>query len=432
MRKILFTVLTATVLFASCSKDDTVNDGGIVPNGEITTARIMLTQNASNNVNSRATAPAEGDEGAIKSADLYVFNATKVLESIVTMEVTATNAANKVFQLTTGSHYFYAAINVPAGKKPSIAIGEAMDVVIKKIITVAKTDELYPNATGFMMTNVDHPKAETIEKASKTDVESNLKNNVTIKVGRAMMKASLKYDAAAVSQPASGKLSLVTFLLANNPKELHFLPFFNSAGQLESPFFTKATPNSANYFPLLGIDETNLSFVETDGAKADYGMENSNAIPKQGNATFALIRGKFVPTTVFNKNGGSAQLSTSGDFWRIKDDKDNFSTRFYSEDPTKGSDSDAKIYTTAVKYTGGICYYPFYLADNQVTSNIALKYTVPRNSYWKITITSVDGPGANTPEGVVEDPNSPLVEETYVKGIVEVLPWTVYEQNGGI
>lgn len=250
-----------------------------------------------------------------------------------------------------------------------------------------------------------------------------------------MIKASVNYTKAAVTQPASGELSDVKFLLANNPKKMHYMAYVNNLGQLETPFFGDASVTAANYYPDLGV-VTAGDFTDANGTATAYGMENSNKEVKKGNATYALIQGKFTPKQVVDKNGSNA--AAGADFWRIRLTDGSFTPEFYNEDPTTGSDFiDIKAGDSGaavVKYTGGECYYAFYLADNSVSNNATLKYTVKRNSFWKMTITDVSGVGSNTPGGVVSDleVEDPIEANTFIKGTIQVLDWSVYNQSGGI
>lgn len=433
-RFLTLAVATLLVGFTSCSNDDETGTGGKPVEGQKTIAKINLTQ-----VSRPATYAPTGteapslDEKKVYSAILYVFSSTKVLEAEVPLDLTGGSpgtGAEKTFELTTGTKYFYAAVNVPSGMKPTIATGTPMEDAIKKILTVSHVTDLYPAATGFFMTNVATPKEEQIVQADEADVTAGAKkNNISIQVGRAMIKASLDYTKANVTQPNNGELDNVKFLLANNPKQMYYMSYVTNAGQLETPYFNNSGINVNDYYPALGAISPS-DFIDADGSKTIYGMENSNKVVLAGNATYALIQGKFTPAQVVDKNGVPAVFAT--DFWRIQLTDGSFTDKFYNEDPTGGSDIAANIGATVVKYTDGVCYYAFYLADNSISGNSTVKYTVKRNSFWKMKITDVSGAGSNSPEGVVPDPTAPIEAQTYIKGEIRILDWAVYEQSGGI
>lgn len=421
--------------FSSCSNDDETGTGGKPVEGQKTIAKINLTQvnRATTYASTGAEAPST-EEKEVKTAILYVFNESKVFEARVELDLTAPDG--KTFELTTGKKYFYAAVNIPAGMEPTIASATLMDDAIKSILTVSNVTDLYPATSGFFMTNVDTPTGVEIVKADKEEVDgtTDTKNNITIPVGRAMIKASLDYTKANVTQPANGELDNVKFLLANNPTKMYYMAYVTNAGQLETPYFNNSTIASGYYPDLTTISSSD--FLAADGNATTYGMENSNKVVLAGNATYALIQGKFTPKKVVDKDGGNEAAGTSGaDFWRILTDG-SFTNKFYKEDPAGGTDLTT-IQTndpaaTAVKYTGGVCYYAFYLADNSVSGNSTVKYTVKRNSFWKMKITDVSGAGSNSPEGVVPDPTAPIEAQTYIKGEIDVLDWAVYDQSGGI
>ena len=84
-----------------------------------------------------------------------------------------------------------------------------------------------------------------------------------------------------------------------------------------------------------------------------------------------------------------------------------------------------------VTYTDGFCYYGIWIADNKITIP-SLKYTVKRNTYFKVSIDDISGPGAGTPGDVTPDPSKPVEETVNMKATIDVQPWTVVEQHAGI
>lgn len=418
--------------FSSCSNDDETIDNQPVEGVE-TIAKITLTQKRqATTYGPTGTENPTDKEKVVKRATLYVFSTSKVLEKEVSLDVTGgETGAEKIVKLTTGTKYFYAAVNIPTGMEPTFTLGMPMDVVVKELLTVTDVRDLYSDVSGFFMTNVDAPQGESISLATESDVTTTTINNITIPIGRAMIKASMKYTKANVIQPAIGALDDVGFLLANNPTQMHYMANVNNFGQLETPFFFNPEVTGM-YYPTLGADATGLVFIETNGTATTYGMENSNQTPKTGNTTFALIQGIFTPAAVVDKDGEPETINLNGDFWRIQLADESFTDKLYMEDPTGGTDITGLTNAKAVKYAEGLCYYSLYLADNSINNNTTLKYTVKRNSFWKMTITSVGGVGSNTPEGVVPEVEDPIEAETYIKAKIDVLDWDVYDQSGGI
>ena len=427
MKKFKYVMLMAAALmvgFTSCSNDD-VTGGENPVNGEKTMARITLTQSAVGTyapANSEVPTTAEKE---VKTAMLYIFNASQVLEETVPLTVNAGAAESKVFELTTGTHYFYASVNAPAAV-PAIAKGTALATVEKTLIDVAAIADLTDPANGFFMTNVSKPLGVNIVQSSEADAQAGLKNDVKIQVGRAVTKVNVEF--APLTQ-TGGVLSNAEYKVKNNPIKMFFMPVFN-AGKLETPFFNDATVTLTNYFH-------NSTLIAADGqpASASYAMENSNENPKKGNATYVMVKGTFTPEKTYDKDGGNENAApTTGDtFWRIERADGTYMDKLYFENPSGGTEMTAAgAGAQILEYTNGESFYGLWLADNSITGDKVAKHTVKRNSYYYVVVTSVSGPGANTEEGVVTDPEEQIDAETFIKASIEILDWTVIDQSGGI
>lgn len=97
----------------------------------------------------------------------------------------------------------------------------------------------------------------------------------------------------------------------------------------------------------------------------------------------------------------------------------------YATQPSVGANEKV------VTYTNGVCYYGIWIADNKITIP-SLKYTVKRNTYFKVSIDDISGPGAGEPGDVTPDPSKPVEETVNMKATIDVQPWTVVEQHAGI
>ncbi len=405
--------------FASCSNDDEIG-GADLGDAVSTMVQVAITQSGP------ATYATEGatlDESKVMSVTLYIFNKNKVLEAVENLQTSLT----KSFKLTTGMHYFYAALNTPSGllAANAVTIGMPMNAFEKVITGEITYGKLTNPTTGFFMTNVDkEPVAKDLIKT--TDPTA---NPVTIKVGRAVAKVNAAF--APLSETGGGKLErgTVQYKIRNNPKKMYFMPVYE-ANVLKTPFFADVTPvPESNYFHNGDYLAMGNSFATTTPS---YAVENSNAIPREGNSTHLMIQGKFVPEKLLNADGtgeGPA-LGTNGEFWRIRKADGTFTDKFYRVKPNA-----AQIGTgVAFHYDKGVCYYALWVADNLQT-NATAKYTVKRNNFYKVTITSVSGPGGNSEDGDnggVTDPEEELDAETQIKATIEILPWDVIDQSGGI
>lgn len=408
--------------FASCSNDDEIG-GADLGDAVQTMVQVAITQSGPATY---ATEGATPDESKVMSVTLYIFNKNKVLEAVENLQTSLT----KSFKLTTGMHYFYAALNTPSGllAANAVTIGMPMNAFEKVITGEITYGKLTNLTTGFFMTNVDkEPVAKDLIKT--TDPTA---NPVTIKVGRAVAKVNAAF--APLSETGGGKLdpTTVRYKIRNNPKKMFFMPVYE-ADVLKTPFFGDVTPVPAdNYFHMTSYSS---ALTSAFGNTALYTIENSNEIPREGNSTHLMIQGKFVPEKSYNKSGAGEKVgaAANGDFWRIKVGGKNgvFSDKFYFEDPTNAA---AAAGDAVYKYATGLSYYALWVADNSQT-NATAKYTVKRNNFYKVTITSVSGPGGNAEggdNGAIVDPDEELDAETQIKATIEILPWNVIDQSGGI
>lgn len=428
MRNYFKTALLASAFivgFASCSNDDEIG-GADLGDAVQTMVQVAITQSGPATY---VTEGATGPEKEVKNIKLYIFNKNKVLEAVENLQTSLT----KSFKLTTGMHYFYAALNTPDGLLAVDAITKGMPMnTFEKVMTndiSLLTGGLNDPATGFFMTNVDKEPV-TKDLIKTTDPTA---NPVTIKVGRAMAKVNAAF--APLSEIGGGKLdpTTVKYKVRNNPKKMYFMPAYK-ANVLQTPFFADVTPVPAsNYFH----NGDYLAMGNTfDATVPSYAIENSNEKPREGNSTHIMIQGKFIPEKLLDADGTGEgpTLGTDGEFWRIKAADGTFTDKFYRAEP-----NTAQVGTgEAFKYKEGKCYYALWIADNTQT-NATAKYTVKRNNFYKVTITSVSGPGGNEEGGdqgggggAITDPEEELDAETQIQATIDILPWNVIDQSGGI
>lgn len=90
---------------------------------------------------------------------------------------------------------------------------------------------------------------------------------------------------------------------------------------------------------------------------------------------------------------------------------------------------DANAYK-AVYYKDATSYYGLHLADNRLV-DVPNKYSVKRNNSYKVNITSIAGPGDASEEDVTNKPGD-IEQDAHMQATIEVLPWRLVEQEGGI
>lgn len=223
-----------------------------------------------------------------------------------------------------------------------------------------------------------------------------------------------------------------------------------------------------------GQTEDETRFATFDDAS--YLTENSPKTPLRRKATMLSIRGKWTPDAdqILNAAGvaTNAELTTGdGSFCRVQIigaggegdpnnglilgylpgvyDVTNPATITVAWKETIGDEGtqDNKITLTggngtgkldgaavnykAVVYTGGICYYGYWMKQNINGASVAQQYAIKRNNHYNVSISSVDGPGDPTEDDVLNKPDE-IEADSYMKAIIEVLNWNVVDIEGGI
>ncbi|NDV84932.1 Mfa1 family fimbria major subunit, partial [Bacteroides sp. 51] len=412
-----------TLGFASCSNDDEVDNGGIIPNGEPTVALIKLSQVAGPTTRADIK-EAVGNEKKVTKAIVYIFGATGKFEQAVELN-TSEASAGKVVAITTGSHYFYAAVNPIAGVPSTFAEDTPLETVKKDVLTSLTLAKLTEGTDGFFMTNVSDASAQNIV-AGKADGTSNL---IDINVGRAVAKVNVAL-ADDVENGTSvfgegNKFTDMEYKMGGNPNQMYLFPVYES-GVLKTPLYS-TTYAAANYF---------ADAAYRAGDTPGYIVENANAKTiKQGEATHAVVKGVFTPDG----------MTEGADFWRVYNaSTETWETTIYD---TEAAAKSAANYPTdkatkkIVKYEGGVCHYAFWVIDE----NAADKYTINRNSYYNIKIESVAKIGTNeeggdkdidgdpiVPSNPPVKPEEPIEADTHLKVSIKVLDWTVVNTGVGL
>lgn len=419
----------AAIVLAGCTTGEDEGTQGTV-NGEKTYAIISLTQNSSPQTYAAVAAPTD-QEKVVKSVTLFVFNSTLILEKIVVFD---DPAQPQLAEMTTGMHYFYAAVNIPSAKLTGIAANSTTMVGFEKKLMGTFNDvaPLTDQVNGFWMTNVNRPSGINLVVA--TQAQAPTLNNIVIEVGRAAVKVAVEF---APETQNDGLLSNVDFKLSAIPNDMYLMPFTN-LNVLQPPYWS-AGYVAANYFRAAGYTAATTAATPAWA----YCIENANQNPQQGTATYAIVHGVFTPdASVWLDGTTGAFIGTSAtpgdDFWRIAnyDGTPGPNAKILSwEDGYFNSEPAAfvvKANQGAVKYTGGNTYYPIWLTNYSIAAGNAGRYTAKRNSYYYITINSVSGAGYNTEDGVIPDPYAPVTAPTWINANIVVLDWTVIEQPTGI
>ncbi len=164
-----------------------------------------------------------------------------------------------------------------------------------------------------------------------------------------------------------------------------------------------------------------------------YAMENANSTPKEGNTTVAFIKGIYTPTpavTYDPATGQSGATLTGGTFWRVAIKENGAKVgykpaTYYNSDPSAILDPATE---EAIEYPGGVTYYALCL-KNQYDG--MAPYTVKRNSFYKIDVTSVQEAG-EPDEGDLIDPEIPLEGKAEIEVEITIEDWDAIPMEGGL
>lgn len=423
--------------FASCETDPAAekNLASDVVEGIPTTATITLT----NAPSTMATEAGELNESQIDNATLYVFNNADVLESIVPFQQTDIQTKKVTFQTTTGAKRLFVCANMNDILAPfdfKTVTTAANPTAVTKLDAFKKTQAAIADFTSitadnkFWMTNLEAQPAQ--ETVTSTD---NL-NKFTVSIGRACAKVRLSLGTGVVG--SGGTLTNLKFKTKNNPNTMYLMPVYEGANytgkQLLTPYYE--TNTTGTY-----IDGKNqVSFTTTGGVS--YLTENSNETIKAGKASYLEVEGIWTPNQdqIVDENGNPTTVGlTGGTFWRIAKYDGNpesggkiigYKPYCYNAAPKKGVEANQK----AIQYQGGKCYYAIYLQDKNAGTDqeLKLRYTVKRNTLFDVVISSISGPGANDPGGVVPDPDQPVETVVSMEVSISIAPWTVANLSAGI
>lgn len=340
-----------------------------------------------------------------------------------------------LFQTTAGDHTFYAVIN------PDTEPDEDTDIEQYFTNAVAMSVEgdnaiADPDATGkgFMMTC---QKAENFYVNPDVTQEealaaSDAKNNYTIDVERVAAKVTVVAENVELTDKtgnnADGKITNTTFSLYGGAT--HTTRMAQAAAELTGNVWSYSKTN-VNVCTSKG-DKDNIY----DNATPVYCLENLHtdaAHYDRNNTTYITITTSFIPKKV---------IDTS---WDGTDEDE-----YLKDNPNYATDTPASFYvvtegTLAGNYilkedydaaTGGVngvdakseeyvngksSWGPIWLAQN-VTADNAIA-PVYRNTWYNLQITGISLPGQPKEPVIDDDDDNPLVQDTNVAILLNVLAW---------
>lgn len=420
--KSLFLAALVAATLTSCDNNDVTNPdvtGPVAVEGVQTYARINLNQLATKATTEAGTA----DESAIKTAKLFIFKSDGLLEKQVDFPAGASQST--IVPITSGAKSIYVSVNIP-GLPAFVENATTKTAFEQNLMTIGAMSDMTSASTGFWMTNFDGA-SNVVLDPNITDPVAAGKNVVNVNVGRTSAKVRMALAASPVV--VGGTATGLQFKMHNIPVNSYLMPVFVS-GKRTTPNYSEATVTAADYLS---------TATGVFGTADTYVNENIHGTPLMGNTTYALIKLIFTPTTTLDANGANAVAGVNAaDFWRIKKADGTYTADYYRANPS-AAEVTAKGGVNTVKYTSGESFYKLYVADNS-QSLAADKYAVIRNYLYNISIVNINGAGENSEDGVIpgtpsnpgEKPNDPIVQTTNMVATINVLPWYVVNQNGGI
>lgn len=433
-----------TLGLTSCSNDDDVTGGGDVDNGTPTQMTISINFPKSTAPQVRATADpnASDAEAAVKTVDVFIYNASGVFmshEALTASDFTASTASGTAdkytyskatkISTTTGQKNIFVGINLPSGVATSL-VNQSMG----KLATAAQTltrAQLTTIANGLPMFS-STPATSTFV-ADDTDPA----NNVTVTVERLVAKVTVEADASMVVAGVPGTLGDLKFAI-NNFNERMFLvqgagpdfkdPNWDSQGLTTfnaSEFSDAAT---TEYVSILD----RRTFVGTPGVAdyaACYASENTSKEKLKGEITRATVRATFIPADMVKSDGagGYTETTTAAEgitvpatFYAYTESVGAGTKYFYTK-AVADSYAVSKGGTAAdvLEYVDGYCYWDMFL--NKTTTGTGVKWDVLRNEYFKCNITRIVAPGKPTID--VVPPTVTPDDETKITVNIDVLFW---------
>ncbi|MCD8174246.1 MAG: Mfa1 family fimbria major subunit, partial [Alistipes sp.] len=392
-------------------------------------------------------------ENRLNNIAVFVFNNQKLLEAFDSddqIRYGGFTGSTAVFNFTVsvGRMYIFAVANVPKSYLSYATEGISMDEFSEEIlkydldvltgkgfldIPVSDVESLLAQESrGFFMTSKLN--GNGIAQFWAQDTDDIAVNSFTLELERAVAKVAVAFDPE--NQP-EGELSEVEYLVTNNPAAFYVVQQYSGSAMVTpNYYYNDIDPNNYqdpldDYLPAItpGMDENDKKWT--------YCMENSNFLPREGTATMVMIKGVFTPDTWLKADGSSGGTATGdGTFWRVatvtSDGSKALDPGYYEATPvgapvTPGSPDETKV---VLEYPQGVCYYPVWLRNNNPPSG-ENKYTVKRNSYYKLTIDSVNGSGWNDPDESI-DPPTPLDRQVDIVVDISVSNWTTIDDSQGL
>jgi hypothetical protein len=445
-----FFVATAAITagFASCSSEE------VIPSGTDTLDRSNLTivlNNSGAATKAVVDANAVPAETEIKSIHLFIFgSATEAEKDTIFRDGVGGNpftvgTVDNTYKATyysapVGSKYIYVGVNLSDDLHKAI---KEQGVSKEQIwSTLTKLQELSPASGGFPMFN-DRANAAPyqLKKGTTTQVDASVKRlvaKVTVET------AQVFEDNSSNERTANGMTidSDLEFALGQLNTKVYPYPqvgdvdpnYDGSSTYLTTDFINehfdfKGTPSwtigTSNVFDNFKAVTNATDAGSSNMTKfiAGYAPENTHAIKRTGEMTYAAIKAKFKPEYIHSYDGNiTATKYTNESLAKLYVFNNGGQFLYFI------NKADADLYVTDSNlgyetYTDGYCFYTVYLNTN-TTSNSG---NVLRNEYYKLAIQKIAKIGKPYPGP--SDPEEELDAKADIEVKITVQPWSQIPQN---
>lgn len=439
LKKLFAALLCTSLLITGCSSDDSLIKGtDNVESGEPSYAAFSIRM-GSGITRTDNDENADAEEETISSVKLFIFSngvlevaAEPELDENVTIPV-AVRTGQKVVYAVTNNH-----ISLTATE------GTTLLSDFEKSLFSALDSDIAINGEFPMIGRAN----ATVLKCTQQEAKE---SPLSMEVDRATAKLQVKFDSETlkVYPTINADFSDCEYAPAQAAKQM----YLTLLDGLYTPLGTSDDEIVGTYPGLVSVpatfedDDDYFSAAVSSFSPAysanRYMGENVAAEPTTGKVTFALIRLKATPK---GKLYGDKDLPADGTFYVAARNVGGKSTWVYASDENYNivyfaDEEDAAAFIeeknlsddyAPYKFDKGQCYYRVNILNTSDTSlSLSERYRVVRNNYYRVNVTEIKNLGAPTAPGVVpDDPDTPLEQDSFISCEINIVPWTLHDQNG--
>lgn len=387
-----YTILIAAGLAFGACKKDSAPQASATAEGRDTKISLAIPLPKEITTYAADDANATDDEVKINRVDVFIYdnggNYGLTYASINVADMVKTNGTYAVANITakTGKKLVYVGVNLPQAVVDEL---KTSYVNVKKAFNANLTE--LAGASGVAMFN------QAVQEHELTDGV----NLITVPVTRLVSKIVVSQKASLALSVAGGTLSDLKFAMGNTNTRMFVAPLVNwvDPNHAESSYAAGlfSTVNTANYVAV------NAGGTAILTANKQYAQENTSAMHRHMEVTYASVSAKFSPAA-FEDN--TATQNADGTFYAVFTTGGTYYFKTAANADAFIAANSATAAPAKLTYTGGICYYRIYLnPDGGVATGG--KYDVVRNVLYNATIAKVNALGTPGPNDIAGTPGTP-------------------------